>query len=499
MKTVSTPTAIERKNEQKETTGDVDDKNGAQRPGVAKVVKKKKWKKPKDKPKRPLSAYNIFFRHERENLLYGEGIGHKKPVKIGFAALAKDIAAKWKRLESENRRIYEVQAEVEQIRYKGEVEAWKRNQDGVSSISVSGAQESYWPPRRDGVAKVLAANSNKPSPEERICQQQSRNALVNQLMISQLMSNYNDPSAMMNGVATHNFMGQQFSNPLMVHAEVQSQLNYLTGGESPLDSLWAYQAASVPRRMSMPTSMEQFSQMQHQQQEQQQQQQQQQQQHQQQLQQLQQQQQQQQQHLQAEQMATAGFPGEQSLSIMSHGIIDNTQNTHMIERRSSMPMGADYQQQQPQNIHMIERRSSMPMGSEYQQQQPGPSFDDLLAQAHSAAADLGSYTEDMISGGGRRIPSNAGAGIEHAGRRMSMPLSVEQQMLDRSATGFPSAIPQQCRSMSMPMGYNGLGHNELQHEPIDDHRSLDCLDDLVDILKDEVVDILKDDGDLFDW
>lgn len=69
------------------------------------------------KPKRPLSAYNLFFQHERRVIL--EGItsdpqaSHpgSKPRrshgKIGFAALARTIAAKWKTIDEATLAHYE--------------------------------------------------------------------------------------------------------------------------------------------------------------------------------------------------------------------------------------------------------------------------------------------------------------------------------------------------------------------------------------------------------
>lgn len=142
----------------------------------AKVSKRKKWKKPKDKPKRPLSAYNLFFQSERERLLHGDdepplehvatagGSEGKSDGRIGFAALAKEVASKWKGLSPEQKIPFEERAKIEKERYKGELEEWKKNQ-------VRREQEAEeWAARREDVIRSLSTMASEQERTERALQ-----------------------------------------------------------------------------------------------------------------------------------------------------------------------------------------------------------------------------------------------------------------------------------------------------------------------------------------
>jgi hypothetical protein len=110
--------------------------------GEKKKRKRKSWKKPKDKPKRPLSAYNLFFQAERAIMLGDAAAAadkeKKKPNKkrvhrkshgkIGFAEMARVIGSKWKSVRDEDKKSFEGRAEKERKRYEVELEAWKETQ-----------------------------------------------------------------------------------------------------------------------------------------------------------------------------------------------------------------------------------------------------------------------------------------------------------------------------------------------------------------------------------
>jgi hypothetical protein len=116
------------------------------------------WKKPKDMPRRPLSTYNIFFREQREAMMSAAAAEtgaaaaptttkrsrkrSGKSLGIGFANLARTIAANWKELDSESRAPYEGVAASEKERYDQEMLVWRAKQkegkDKEASTSSSG-------------------------------------------------------------------------------------------------------------------------------------------------------------------------------------------------------------------------------------------------------------------------------------------------------------------------------------------------------------------------
>lgn len=105
---------------------------------------KKVRRKPKDKPKRPLSAYNIFFKEERARILDkipesekagsgGDGKTRKRKKrphgKIGFENLAKVIGQRWQELTPEQVEYYKKKAEDDMKRYKDQMEEYLAKQD----------------------------------------------------------------------------------------------------------------------------------------------------------------------------------------------------------------------------------------------------------------------------------------------------------------------------------------------------------------------------------
>lgn len=108
------------------------------------------WKKPKDMPRRPLSAYNLFFKSERQRMVSAATTspstpknkrGKPKSLGIGFGGMARTIAGKWKTISSVERSIFEGQARIEKARYHKEMVVWRMKEAAKKSALKDAADQ----------------------------------------------------------------------------------------------------------------------------------------------------------------------------------------------------------------------------------------------------------------------------------------------------------------------------------------------------------------------
>lgn len=85
--------------------------------------RKQRGRKPKDMPKRPMSAYNVFFKHERVRMLDEQAAANGKS--LGFEGMGKAIGAKWKNLTENERAKYRDFANTDMKRYRCEVQDYE--------------------------------------------------------------------------------------------------------------------------------------------------------------------------------------------------------------------------------------------------------------------------------------------------------------------------------------------------------------------------------------
>jgi hypothetical protein len=83
-------------------------------------------KKPKSLPKRPLSAYNLYFQQVRKEL--SEESESDNSPKIGFHELGKIVGRKWRALAESERKVYQERAEEDSERYRREMAEHKQRE-----------------------------------------------------------------------------------------------------------------------------------------------------------------------------------------------------------------------------------------------------------------------------------------------------------------------------------------------------------------------------------
>ena len=123
-----------------------------------------------DKPKRPLSAYNLFFQQERVVLLQSlpvraQGKPRRSHGKLGFVEMARIIGYKWKCADESTKTFYDILASKDRARFDREMTEYKKKKETVATLDRP--QTESCPPSpvsssTSNTSDLLAANDVEP-------------------------------------------------------------------------------------------------------------------------------------------------------------------------------------------------------------------------------------------------------------------------------------------------------------------------------------------------
>ncbi|KAL7559406.1 hypothetical protein ACA910_008026 [Epithemia clementina (nom. ined.)] len=143
-----------------------------------------------EKPKRPLSAYNLFFQEERRRLLAErpvrpEGIpirrggGHGK---VGFAELAKTVAAKWKVVHPQSKKRFELLVQEEKMLYHQKLALW--NEESTKNPTLKTATPASMNKNQKGTRSATTSTTMKSNRSNQVQQKEPQETEVSSAMPS---------------------------------------------------------------------------------------------------------------------------------------------------------------------------------------------------------------------------------------------------------------------------------------------------------------------------
>ena len=166
---------MDQKSESEEKRSDDEKLPGEERPEGKKEPtatvrkKRKRSKKAKGAPRRPLSAYNAFFKEQRAAILEererraSQGLAEEEDLEDDlFAAMGKRLARLWKELTPEQKIRYNQIAEADMRRYRAEMEVYQQMQSLPTRKPPPGQEAAgKKPPPDAGItsAEILPAGS----------------------------------------------------------------------------------------------------------------------------------------------------------------------------------------------------------------------------------------------------------------------------------------------------------------------------------------------------